>query len=156
MDFFFFKNLSRKSRWTPCFSLECEKKTVLKILNICKNSVFIFFQAQSTTKIPRLTNKDSSDSKKGDLAPTDPDPDVQYKNFLIKDLKAEDFEMETPVAAYFTLIVGSTVCFLCLFYFLLSNQKSEKTRSETKPCFWCWRCRRLSCQWIVLINWTQK
>ena len=131
MDFFFFKNLSRKSRWTPCFSLECEKKTVLKILNICKNSVFIFFQAQSTTKIPRLANKDSSDSKKGDLAPTDPDPDVQYKNFLIKDLKAEDFEMETPVAAYFTLIVGSTVCF-CVCFIFCCRIKNQKKRGRKR------------------------
>jgi len=88
-------------------------------------------KAQSTTKIPRLTNKDASDSKKGDLAPTDPDPDVQYKNFLIKDLKAEDFEMETPVAAYFTLIVGSTVCF-CVCFIFCCRIKNQKKRGRKR------------------------
>lgn len=43
-------------------------------------------------------------------------------NFLVKDLKDEDFLMETPVAAYFTLIMGSLKanCLndTCLKYFI--------------------------------------
>ena len=49
-------------------------------------------------------------SRKGELAPQDPDVDLEYQNFLLKDLKPEDFVMETPLAAYFTLVIGK----LCL------------------------------------------
>ena len=59
-----------------------------------------------TTKIPRV-NKDQSETKKGELAPQEADPDRDIMTFLVKDLKDEDFLMETPVAAYFTLILGT-------------------------------------------------
>ena len=90
-----------------------------------------FFQAQSTTKIPRLTNKDSSDSKKGDLAPSDPDPDLLYQKFLLKDLKPEDFVMEAPVAAYFILIVGATVSF-CVCFIFCCRIKNQKKRGRKR------------------------
>ena len=59
----------------------------------------------STTKKPRIIQTDSG-TKKGELAPQDPDPDQEIMKFLVKDLKDEDFIMETPLAAYFTLITG--------------------------------------------------
>ena len=59
-----------------------------------------------TTKIPRVS-KDQSETKKGELAPQEADPDRDIMTFLVKDLKDEDFLMETPVAAYFTLILGT-------------------------------------------------
>ena len=88
---------------------------------------FPFQQEKATTKVPRIINPDSSGAKKGDLAPTDPDPDVEYQKFLIKDLKPEDYIMETPLAAYFTLIVGSTICFCVCFVFCcrIKNQKKR-------------------------------
>ena len=59
-----------------------------------------------TTKIPRVS-KGQSETKKGELAPQEADPDRDIMTFLVKDLKDEDFLMETPVAAYFTLILGT-------------------------------------------------
>jgi hypothetical protein len=59
-----------------------------------------------TTKIPRIINPSSDGPKKGDKAPSDPDPDQVMQNFLLKDLKPEDFVMETPTAAFFTLFIG--------------------------------------------------
>ena len=61
-----------------------------------------------TTKIPRVS-KDQSETKKGELAPQEADPDRDIMTFLVKDLKDEDFLMETPVAAYFTLILGTKI-----------------------------------------------
>ena len=58
-----------------------------------------------TTKIPRVSKV--SETKKGELAPQEADPDRDIMTFLVKDLKDEDFLMETPVAAYFTLILGT-------------------------------------------------
>ena len=51
--------------------------------------------------------------------------------WLIKDLKAEDFKMETPVAAYFTLIVGSTVCF-CVCFIFCCRIKNQKKRGRKR------------------------
>ena len=59
-----------------------------------------------TTKIPRIKSDSGGQSKKGELAPQDPEPDLETQKLLLKDLKPEDFVMETPLAAYFTLIVG--------------------------------------------------
>ena len=52
-------------------------------------------------------------SRKGELAPQDPDVDLEYQNFLLKDLKPEDFVMETPLAAYFTLVIGKMMFRFC-------------------------------------------
>lgn len=61
----------------------------------------------ATTKIPRVISGNTEKvSRKGELAPQDPDVDLEYQNFLLKDLKPEDFVMETPLAAYFTLVIG--------------------------------------------------
>ena len=65
--------------------------------------------SKSTTKIPRFSKNSSGGeegSRKGELAPQDPDTDLEYQKFLLKDLKPEDFVMETPLAAYFTLFFG--------------------------------------------------
>ena len=64
-------------------------------------------QNTQTTKIPRINKDQSTNSKKGELAPQESDPDRDVMTFLVKDLKDEDFFMETPVAAYFTLIMGN-------------------------------------------------
>ena len=60
-----------------------------------------------TTKIPRVNKGQKSEMEKGEFAPQEADPDRDIMTFLVKDLKDEDFLMETPVAAYFTLILGT-------------------------------------------------
>lgn len=74
---------------------------------------------------------ENSDAKKGDLAPTEANPDLEYQNFLLKDLKPADFQMETPIAAYFTLIFGSSVCF-CVCFVFCCRVKNQKRRGRKR------------------------
>ena len=85
----------------------------------------------STTRAPRITDSGGSDSKKGDLAPTEHDPDLEIQNFLLKDLTSKDFVMETPVAAYFTLILGSIIGFLVCFI-VCCRVKHQKRRGRKR------------------------
>ena len=85
----------------------------------------------STTKIPRLSKGDNSAPKKGELAPTEANLEKDYENFLLKDLKPSNFQMETPLAAYFTLIFGSSVCF-CVCFLFCCRVKNQKRRGRKR------------------------
>ena len=69
--------------------------------------------------------------------------------FLVKDLKDEDFLMETPVAAYFTLIMGSlkanclndtclkyfisgSIIGFCVCFMVCCRMKTQKKRSRKR------------------------
>ncbi len=59
------------------------------------------------TKAPRV-NPDAGKyaGRKGEKAPQSEDSEKVLQSFLLKDLKPEDFEMETASAAIFTLVIG--------------------------------------------------
>ena len=90
-------------------------------------------QVSNTTKIPRIVTQKGSESlsRKGELAPTEANMDLKYQEYLLKDLQPSDFQMETPLAAYFVLIFGSTVGF-CVCFLICCRLRNQKRRGRKR------------------------